>query len=74
MRLMTIDEYFCKADRMICNMLGNNENAHLQKFVPVVELLQSEDYTLALCLAEINGWAQDLLDEMRLTFGIRMVS
>lgn len=74
MRLMTIDEYFCKTDRMICNMLGNNESIHLQKFVPVVELLQSEDYTLALCLAEINGWAQELLDEMRLTFGIRMVS
>lgn len=74
MQLLTIDEYFVKTDRMVCEMLGNNQNLLLKKFVPVVELLQSEDYTLALCLAEINEWSQDLLDEMRLTFGIRMVS
>lgn len=74
MRLLTIDEYFFKTDKMICEMVGNNENIFLKKFIPVVELLQSEDYTLALCLAEINGWAQDLLDEMRLTFSIRSVS
>lgn len=74
LKLLTIDEYFCKTDRMICNMLGNNENSLLKKFVPVVELLQSDDYTLALCLAEINGWSQDLLDEMRLTFNILRVS
>lgn len=74
MRLLTIDEYFFKTDKMICEMVGNNENIFLKKFIPVVELLQSEDYTLALCVAEINGWAQDLLDEMRLTFNILRVS
>lgn len=74
MRLLTIDEYFCKTDRMICNMMGNNQNVLLKKFVPVIELLQSDDYTLALCLAEIKGWSQDLLDEIRLTFNVLRVS
>lgn len=73
MRLLTIDEYFVKTDHLICEMVANNQNDLLKKFVPVVELLQSEDYFLAYCLAEIHGWTQDLLDEMRLTFNIMRI-
>jgi hypothetical protein len=74
MQLLTHEEYFTRANQMTFNMIANNETHLLKRFAPVVELLQSEDYTLALCLAEINGWAQDLLDEMRLTFNILKVS
>lgn len=67
MKLLTVSEFFAKADRIYCEMMATGDPL-LTKFGYVVQLLKNEEHTLALCLAHCYGLSQFLIDEIRLTF------